>query len=226
MDKSLVVFYLKYFVLFSFVFEIFIVLKFFLQRINSAKEDVKSLMLIFYAGSFVALGLMIYYGLLVAGLDYIKLFVLLILGLVFAYLIFALFLVKYIVRWIVLFNNSIKQGDIVQMEDEFYRFLDFYKDKALLENFDGKVIQFSIFSLIHESFKPAKNLIWFYLPNENYDIDQIRQKIEVNPYVPSELIAVVKEEDLATRTKQLKVCIKDFADFKQIRELKKYLRGI
>ncbi len=224
MDKGLILFLVKYFVLFAFLFLTFFVLDFSLKQLRSINEnDKKYLQLLLYAGSFVAAGLMVYYGLNAIHFQYFEFFGIMFLALILAYWIFAKILLIYLLRLLIAFNQKLENGKIVIYNNNFYKFLDFYRDKALLEDLDGKVIQIPVKTLMNTDLSNFDDKIWFYSGSPQ-DIDALQEKIRNNPYIEPDLIAIIEEEDLATRQEKIKICIKGNVPFKDIKLLKEFLK--
>ncbi len=225
MDKSLVIFVIKYFVLFVFVFLVFFVLSFGLKNLKSVKDTDKNyLLLLIYAGSAISVGLMVYYAIIFGKQSLTGVLLIFIISLIVAFLIFALWLAKIVLRLVFVFNNRLKEDDIVRFNNEFYRFLGFYKDYVILEDFDGKVIQLSIKSVLNQGLQQPGDKIWFYI-SQPMPIELVSKRLEENPYLTTDRLAAIEEEDLATREKRIKICAKGKFNFKDLKQLKKYIEA-
>ncbi len=216
MDKSLVLFVSKYVVLFTFVFEVIFLLQYFLKKLNNVSvSDKKLLLWLFYLGSAVVLALMTFYGVVLTNYKFLYFLAVILVSFFVAWWLFKVWLKSWIARYIVFFDKKVDYGQIVNYEQNIYRFLGFNKDKILLEDLDGNVLPLPIDTTII----PVGDEICFFIKDSG-KITDIQQIIRQNPYVETEKIAVITEEDLATREEKVKICIKDFADFKVLKQFK------
>ncbi len=223
MNKILAILLAKYLILFVFVFLVYFIVKFFVQSLkNVSQKDKRVLLYLLNGGFLVALGFMVYVGLMAFDYDLVKFTVVFLVSIFLGYWFFV-WLKQYIARYVLIFDNRIDIGDVVEIDGEFFRVLSFKADKIFLENFDGQVVTRKVLDMIQRQVLPVKDKIWFYLDKNDINLSQLQDLINKNPYIPPQDIALIEEEDLAVREKRIKICIKQPKDFDAVLKLRKYL---
>lgn len=222
MSKILVILLVKYLILFVFMFLVYFVLRFFVQSLkNVSQQDKRVLLYLLNGGFIVALGFMVYVGLMAFDYDLVKFTVVFLVSIFLGYWFFV-WLKQYIARYVLIFDNRIDVGEVVEVDDGFFRILSFKADKVLLKRLDGEVVTRKVLELLHSRVSPAKDKIWFYLEQNEVNLSRLQDLINNNPYIPPQDIALI-EEDLALREKRIKICIKQPKDFDAVLKLRKYL---
>ncbi len=70
---------------------------------------------------------------------------------------------------------------------------------------------------------PVDGEVCFFINSKINNQSDIQDIIKENPYISPEQVAVLTEEDLATREEKIKVCVKEFSSFKVLKQFKTFI---
>ncbi len=226
MSKILVILLVKYTVLFVFVFLAFLGIKYFVQSLNKVpSKDKQVLLYLLYGAMVVALGFLIYVGLMAFDYDLLKFTVVFLVSIFLAVWLYVAWLKPYVARYVIIFDNRVDVGDVIEINGEFFRILSFKADKIVVESLEGQTVKRRVMDLLDGRISAVKEKVWFYLDKTDVDLVKVQDLINKNPYIEPQTIALIEEEDLATREQRIKICVKLPVEFEALQKLRMYLNS-
>ncbi len=213
-------FVVKFIILLAFFILVFLTINYFLKRLVFDESDKKTMKLLVNLGFVVAVVLIILYLYVLNILPQWK-FLLAVLGAItLGYIVFVLIRQK-LDNFIFLIKKRLEYGDLVEYNKQVYRFLTVHKNKVLLEDINGQVIEVEISPSL--DIKKSEKGLEFVLDTE-LTPEELNQLVEKNPFVPAHYVAVFLEED-ADAKPVLKIYVKHCDSFQKFKEFKRYIQS-
>ncbi len=214
-------FVVKFIILLAFFVLVFLTIEYFLKRLVFDTKDKKSLQLLVNLGFIIAVVLIILYFYALNILPQWK-FLLAVLGaIVLGYIVFVLIRRK-LDNFIFLIKKRLEYGDFVEYNNQVYRFLTVHKNKVLLEDINGQVVEIEISPSL--DIKKLEKGLGFVVDTQ-LSPEQISRLVEKNPFVPAHYVAVFLEEDISEDRPVLKIYIKQCDSFQKFKEFKRYIQS-